>query len=302
MRTLAVVYNPRSGAATASDSNGAVEHQLTEMFTRRGIDPVLVQFDPQRVGDDVQSLIAHAPDAVIAAGGDGTITSVATQLIGKGVPLGVLPLGTMNVLAVDLGLPADPEAALGALLAGEVRPIDVMRVNGTPFLCASAIALLPHLGRLRERTRGRSGWRMAKMLVRGVEILRRFPRIRLHVVVDGREHVVRTRALVVSNNPFSSEPAPFPKRASLDSGQLGIYVIRDRSRWDLVMLATKLRDGSWLRDRRLRTYFGAEAQVHTSGLGLVSVMNDGEAIQLEMPLRYEIEPKALAVLSPAATR
>jgi diacylglycerol kinase family enzyme len=105
--------------------------------------------------------------------------------------------------------------------------------------------------------------------------------------------------MVVSNNPLSPRPGP-PGRDRLDTGRLVVYLTQARTRWDLLGLAAKLPTGTWLTDRRLRTYEGESVQVHTSQLTMMSVMNDGEIVQLEVPLRYEIEPRALAVLAPGA--
>jgi diacylglycerol kinase family enzyme len=306
VRKIAVVYNARSGALS-SDSEPPLEDRLSDLLARHGVDPVLVPFEPSTVREDVHTLLAGTPppDAVIVAGGDGTVRSVAAHILGSDVPLGVLPMGTMNVLARDLGVPEDLESALDALLTAPVQLIDVARVNGELFLCSSALAMMPHLGRIRERARGAPGWQQPRWWARGLRIWRRYPRMRLHVIVDGNEHQVRTRAMVVSNNPLSSRPASglsarLPGRDRLDTGRLVVYVIRDRTRWDLLSLAAKLPDGSWLTDRRLSSYEGSTVQVRSSQVGVMSVMSDGEVVQLPMPLRYELVPRALAILTPRA--
>lgn len=296
VRKIAVIYNARSGAL-ASDS-GTPAERVNDLFARRGISTELKEFEPATVGDDVRALLGHAPDAVIVAGGDGTIRSVAERLVQTDVPLGVLPAGTMNVLARDLGIPTELEAAADALVGAPVQRIDVASVNGKPFLCSSALAMMPHLGRVRERARGQSAWPLLRLVVRAIRIVRRYPRMRLRIVVDGYERTVRTSAIVVSNNPLSTQPAPKLGRERLDSGQLVAYATRDRTRWDLVAIGAKLMDGTWQNDRRVRTYEGATVEVHSSKLRLTSVMSDGETDQLTMPLRYEIQPRALAVLAP----
>jgi diacylglycerol kinase family enzyme len=325
---VAIVYNARSGAlmsdaaksgvassGEAADAQTAadqapddqapdaetlkqVEDRLVELCTRRGLEPVLCAFDPSTLADDIRTLLAAQPDAIIVAGGDGTVRSVAEHLVHGEVPLGVLPAGTMNVLAVDLGVPDELEPALDAVVAAPVKMIDVARVNGELFLCSSALAMIPHLGRIRERARGAIGLPLVRWLARGVRIFRRYPRMRLRIEVDDRGYDVSTLAMVVSNNPVSTRPAPIPGRERIDTGRLAAYVTRDRTRWDLVAIAAKLRDGTWLDDARMRTYEGRAVEVSGAHLGVMTVMNDGEVIQLPMPLRYEIEPRALAVLAP----
>lgn len=299
MKRVAVVYNARSGAllARAEESPHA---QLTSLFEQAGVEAELRAFDPERLGADVRELLATGPDAMIVAGGDGTVRAVAERMPGSDVPLGVLPAGTMNVLARDLGIPVDLARAVDALRTAPVRRIDVATVNGRPFLCSSMLALMPHLGRLREGARGKPGPGTLRLIERALRLVRRYPRLRLVVTVDGREHRVRTRAVVVSCNPLAAGPAPMPGRDRLDAGTLAVYVTRDRTRWDLLLIATKLFDGSWQRDERIRAYEGKTVEVRSSKPALTSVMSDGEIAQLVMPLQFAIQPGALAVLMPGA--
>jgi diacylglycerol kinase family enzyme len=276
------------------------EERLTDLFGRRGVAAQVRAFDPETLAADVRELLADQPDALIVAAGDGTVRAVAERLLDTDVPLGILPAGTMNVLARDLGVPNDLDGAVEALLTAPVERIDVATVNDLPFLCSSTLAMMPHLGRLRERARGRRGLGRWRLVGRGVRLVRRYPRMRLTIVVDEQEYRGRTRAVVVSVNPLAAGPSPMPGRERLDAGRLAVYVTRDRTNRDLVAVATKLFHGSWQQDRRIRKYEGKTVQVESTDLALMSVMSDGEIAQLSMPLRYEIKPRALAVLAPGA--
>ncbi len=294
-----MVYNVRSGALLAR-AKESPEERLTELFGRRGVTAELRAFDPRTVATDVRELLAGGPDALIVVGGDGTVRSIAERTLGSDVPLGILPAGTMNVLARDLRVPDDLDRAVEALLAAPVNRIDVATVNGQPFLCSSTLAMMPHLGRLRERARGRFGLGALRLLGRALRLVWRYPRMRLTIVVDEQAYEVRTRAAVVSCNPLSAGPSPMPGRERLDAGTLAVYVSRDRTNWDLVAVAAKLLHGTWQKDDRIQAYEGKTVQVRSSRLALMSVMSDGEITQLSMPLRYEIQPRALAVLAPGA--
>lgn len=296
-----MVYNARSGALLAQTGQSP-EDWLVEVFGRRGVTAQLCAFAPDTIAADVRRLVAAEPDAVIVAGGDGTVASVAQHMLGSEVPLGVLPAGTMNVLARDLGVPDDLEGAIAALLTAPVDRIDVATVNDRPFLNSSTLAMMPHLGRLRERARGRLGLSAVRLLGGALRLVRRYPRMRLTIVIDGREHQARTRAAVVSCNPLAAGPAPIPGRPRLDTGRLAVYVAHDRTNWDLLAVAAKLMRGTWQQDERVQVYEGKTVEVISPGLGLTSVMSDGEVVQLTTPLRYEIQPRALAVLAPGAAR
>jgi diacylglycerol kinase family enzyme len=298
VKHVAVVYNARSGALL-SGRGDSPEERLTELFGRHGVSARLQAFDPATVAEDVRDLLAdEGPDALIVAGGDGTVRTVAGQLTGSSVPLGILPAGTMNVLARDLGIPLDLDAATAALLAAPAQKIDVAAVNGEPFLCHSTLAMMPHLGRLRERARGSLGWRTLRLVGKATRILWRYPRKQLTVVVDGARHVVRTRAIVVSSNPLSTGQSRRFGRERLDTGVLMVYVAQDKTNWDLLAVARKLFDGTWQQDERLQTYQGQTVEILSPTLTLMSVMSDGEIEQLGLPLKYEIRPRALAVLAP----
>lgn len=294
-RKIAVIYNERSG-----QQGQPVSAQLKDLLAEQGVEFELHEFDPGRVGALVLGVLDSSPDAVLAAGGDGTVTSVAQHLVGTSVPLGVLPMGTMNVLARDLGVPEKLDEAVPAVLSAPTHSIDVARVNDRLFLCSTVLAVLPHLGRIRERARSAPGHTVLQLVARTFQTLRTYPRMRLSLTVDGTSHEVRTRAVVVSNNPLSEGPAPMPGRGQLDTGKLAVYVARDRTRWDLAGIATKVMLGSWKQAKRLRMYDGESVRIDFDGLGMMSVMTDGEVIQLTLPLQFELAPRALAVLMPGA--
>ncbi|MFC7624532.1 diacylglycerol/lipid kinase family protein [Microlunatus sp. GCM10028923] len=306
MDRVAVVYNPRAGAFL-SDREPPAE-RLAELFGRHGVTAALRPFDPVTVATDLRELLADDPQAVIVAGGDGTVRTVAARLEGSPVPLGVLPAGTVNVLAQDLGVPAELEAAVAALITAPVGRIDVASVNGLPFLCSSTLAMTPHLGRLRERLRGGAGWQTVPLLGRIARLLWRYPRMPLTVTVDGTEHSVKTRLIVVADNPLSTSK-PFHRRDRLDTGRLAVYVAADRGTlgrpagrrlWDLLVITARLLDGSWQQDQRVIALEGRAVEISSPTLSYMSVMSDGEISQLELPLRYEIRPSALTVLMPGS--
>lgn len=297
MEEVAVVYNARSGAFLSGRESPA--EQLTGLFGRHGVSVRLCAFDPATASADVRDLLADDPDAMIVAGGDGTVRTVAARLEGSPVPLGVLPAGTVNVLAQDLGVPVELEAAVAALLTAPVRKIDVASVNGLTFLCSSTLAMTPHLGRLRERLRGGAGWQTVPLLGRAARLLWRYPRMPLTVTVDGTAHAVRTRLIVVSDNPLSASKT-FHRRDRLDTGRLAVYVAEGRTLWDRLVITARLLDGSWQQDRRVVALQGRRVEISSPTLAFMSVMSDGEISQLELPLRYEVHPAALAVLMPGS--
>ncbi len=220
----------------------------------------------EAVGDGAKSLAV--------AGGDGSVAAVAAVAVERDLPLVVVPTGTLNHFARDLGLDlARPLRALDAFDAGHERRVDVGRINGRPFINNVSLGIYADLVHRRERHRARrqtlAGARALWRTVRG--------RRALHVRIDGRS--VSARVVLVANNAYELDLFDVGARASLDEGRLYVYAARG---W---------LPGTW--DER-----SGERFVLDPGSARVAVAVDGEPLELEAPLEFTIEPKALRVLLP----
>ncbi len=132
---------------------------------------------------------AERPDVLVAAGGDGTLTAVAAALVDTEIVLGVLPLGTLNHFAKDLGIPLELEGAAGTIVAGRTTRIDVGEVNGRVFVNNSSIGLYPEIVADRERQQrrlGRGKW--PALAWASWAALRRYPFLDVTLRIDGTEH------------------------------------------------------------------------------------------------------------------
>ena len=297
MHRVAVVINARAGGLLGRE-NAAEE--VAAHLAAAGLDPVII---PEHPGADLLTrldrAVAEGADAVIIGGGDGSIAAAAQRLAGTGTALGILPCGTMNLLAKDLRIPLELEAAAETLARGTVRAIDVAEVNGHVFLCNSVIGLPAALGRHREKHRG-AGGPLAWLRI-GVAALRGFWRyrpLRLTVEMPGAPtRTLRLRALAVANNAYAEAPGMLFTRERLDRGELVLYLAHRFGAWWAVRMLLGMALGDWrgnadLDERRMtRVTIG-------SGRGALRVMNDGEGVLLMPPLRYAIRPQALKVIVP----
>ena len=244
--------------------------------------------------------IAAGAAMVIAGGGDGTVNAVAGALAGSDAVLGVLPLGTFNHYARDLGMPQELHAAAAALAAATPRRLDIAEVNGHRFLNHSSLGYYSQV--VRERAEPRVRTRLAKVAVTLAAAVRLLGKYRLSEVsleVDG-ERLARTTPLVfVSNNPGAMHLFNFGQRTQLDTGQLLVFVHRSTSRAAVLrtLLYAALRDireddryDHWLTPE-LRVEYGERRRP-------VSVYLDGELLRLAPPLRYRILPGRLNVAVP----
>ena len=139
MRVHAVINRKAGSALGYSVEQLASEAEAA--FLAAGHEIAIDVVEPEDMEAALDKAVASAPDILVAGGGDGTIRSAASRLLGSGIALGILPLGTVNRLAHDLHIPAEPRAASHALASGGYREIDVAEVNGEIFLCNSMLGL-----------------------------------------------------------------------------------------------------------------------------------------------------------------
>ncbi|RNE91259.1 diacylglycerol kinase [Marichromatium sp. AB31] len=297
-----VVANRASGSAAALAAVDLLRQRLSEQGRR--VDELALVAG--RVEEMLRAALSGVTyQAIYVAGGDGTVLAVVEALAGRSVPIAIIPCGTMNWTARDLGIPLDPEAAIDALRDAEVRHIDLGRVNGKPFLCACMVGFGSLLARWRERerARGNSPWVLwPKLVWRGLSLIQRYRHLRLRLRTAERHERLRARALVVTANLIDDRPGPVPRRPRLDAGQLGLYAVRDASGVELMRLGMRLMLGTWQQDDALLATSASHAEIGVGRRRAVSVMCDGERVRLRTPLRFTLERATVAVLVPRAGR
>jgi diacylglycerol kinase family enzyme len=259
-----LLVNPRSGDARPSAD------ELRDEAVRRGVRVHLLGD-----GDDLARIAREADaDALGMAGGDGSLAPVAAVAIERGLPLVVIPFGTRNHFARDVGIDRDdPVAALDAFTAGRERRVDIGRVNGQPFLNNVSLGAYARLVHRRETHRRR---REALARLRALLLLAR-DHEPLGLAVDGDP--VETHVALVANNDYQLDLFSIGERERVDEGRLHLY------------LAHGLLPGSW--EER-----DGERFVIDSRRGRLRAAIDGEPAALETPLEFTVEPGALRVLLP----
>jgi diacylglycerol kinase family enzyme len=240
-------------------------------------------------------------DAIVVGGGDGSIQTVAGVLAGSGVPLGILPLGTLNHFARDLRIPLAVEAAVDTIATGFTRLVDLGEVNGEIFINNSSIGIYPYLVIERERSRRHgqlSKW-LASILA-APQVLRHLPFFRLRIRVMSDAELIRSPCVFVGNNAYHLALPAFGRRERLDGGELCLYAARTQSRLALFWLACRSILGFVDYARDLRIFKGGTAQIGALRHWLL-VAIDGEVKTMRSPLHYRSRPGTLRVFAPAAT-
>lgn len=296
-RRVVLVANVAAGSLV---DGGLTPEALRERLESAGLE-VVAEPRPDAPLPERLAAAAEAPgiDAVAVAGGDGTLACAAQALTGQDIPLGILPLGTMNLLAKDLGVPVDLDAAIAVLAQGHVRAIDAGEVNGHVFLINSVLGMPARMARHREAKRGRMGLldmvRMAAGLLRH---LGRYPRDRALLTLGGETRRVRFRTLAVVCGDYREGVGQVLSRAGVDGGHFTLYLVETLSAARLVRLGLGFAIGEWRRLPELERHETDALTLDARGRA-VRVMNDGEVVLIAPPLRYRLRPGSLRVLVPA---
>lgn len=294
MKVVAIV-NSDGGTVRRGGLDAATLHR---MFQEAGIEAD-VRFVPgEQVDANAREAVRSGVDAVVAGGGDGTIRCVASHLAGGTLPLGVLPLGTLNHFARDLGIPVEIPDAVRLIAEGEARSLDLGEVNGQVFVNNSILGLYPPVVKVRDRERQekqRGKWLATFSAV--AKVLPKHPLLRVRIQADGLDLVRETRFLFVGNNEYEMNAFTYSARSRLPSGDLHLYVARTPGRLGMIglLLLGLVRDLKTTEYVECRTLPGFTIETRERSM---PVYLDGEVMVLETPLRYRTRPGALRVLLP----
>jgi diacylglycerol kinase family enzyme len=296
---VTVVVNSKGG--TVAGSAASPEDMVAQAFADAGIDADIRVPAADQLATCLDEAAQDATtDAMVVGGGDGTVSLAASAAVRHGKTLGVLPLGTLNHLARDAGIPPDLPGAVAVIAGGHVETVDVAEVNGELFVNNSSVGLYPLMVREREaqqRNLGRS--KRFAMLVASVRALRHFGRRRLTIRIAGREHPITTPLLFVGNNCYDISLFSLGRRARLDGGTLCLYALLARSRWQLIGMALRGLVGRLDQQSDFISVNDISEAEIASERPALTVALDGEVRSLETPLHYKIKPRVLSLLMPA---
>lgn len=295
MNDITVVVN----AASGTGHTGEWATALAEKFRACGLDPdITLAHSGDEVAQTVQRALAAGALIIVAGGGDGTISEVASALVGTSSILGILPLGTLNHFAKDLGIPLELDEAIRHIAAGHAISVDTGEVNGKVFINNSSLGLYPDIVRAREKQQqrlGRGKWLAfcwACMMA-----LRRFPFLHVRLSMDGEQHVRRTAFVFIGNNAYVMEGFNIGARECLNAGQLSLYVSHHTGRFGILRLAIGALFGRLRQAKDFDVVSTKEILIETHHRRM-RVATDGEVTVMETPLQYRIRPASLRVLVP----
>jgi YegS/Rv2252/BmrU family lipid kinase len=289
-----VVLNPVAGSCSADDVRQALQQHLGE----HAYSDVYETTGDEDVAAIVRAQLAHAPAIVVAAGGDGTISEVAEALIGTSVPLGIIPVGTANVFARELGIPLDLDGAC-ALLSNldSTTSVDAMKVDEQYYVLQIGIGIDSLMIRDTDRQAKRRFGRAAYLWTAFTRLIGYQP-VRFTIVADGTRTRPRASQVLIANGgvlgvaPFRWGPHIRP-----DDGKIDVCIVSARTAIDYLGLLWHTLVGQQRRDRNVR-YLAATRSIAISADHPLPIQADGEIIG-ETPLQIEVVPHALKVIVPA---
>lgn len=292
VRKIGIIINATAGSARGEE----LASEISAIFERNGMQAQIEIANGKQVAASARTMRDESYDLIVAAGGDGTVSSVAAQIVGCDVTLGVLPLGTLNHFARDLGVPLNIEEAAAAICSGEVRVVDVASVNDRVFINNSSLGLYADQVRLRQVWRKRIG-RWPALILASIVTLARFRFLRVTARFNGKSVSRRCPLILISNNEYKLEPGNLTERKQLDGRALGIYLLRDGGRAGLLRITLhsfrhKLEEAASFENDT------ASEIIITMKQKRIHVALDGELCKLNSPLRYVSIPGSLRVVAP----
>ncbi len=295
VRGISVILNQGSGLDPDADPGAEIEAAFAADGGRVRLERVGRGEDP---GVRARQAAARG-DTLVAAGGDGTVSAVATAAVEADATFGVLPTGTLNHFAKDIGIPADVPEAVRIILAGHVRRLDAGEVNGRLFINNSSIGIYPRMVGEREAEHRHGMQKRPAFALAMVRTWWRYRPLSGRLLIDGQTRVVRTPFVFIGNNEYCLEGLRLGARSALDAGQLSVVVAPDCGRLEILALPLRALVGRLQADENVAVGLAREVVVELRRRK-VRVALDGEITTLRTPLRYRIRPGVLRAIVPAA--
>ena len=292
-KRVRLFVNPKSGEGKATPE------RLVALFAARGVEAAVTRV---QAGIAPETFCNDDPEvAWVAAGGDGTVRSVAEAVRGTGRAFGALALGTLNHFARDLGLPLEVEAGVAGVCQDATVAVDVAELEcggggKLTFVNNSSLGAYPAMVMDRERMKkaGRNKW--ASLLVASVKAFVRFRCLTVTFCVDGESRKCTTPFLFVGNNEYCLDGARLGRREHVDRGELSLYLAPGASRGTMLRFMVAAAAGRLKALPEFMEYRTTEFTVEARRGKRLRVALDGEVRRLVGPLKYRIWAGALRVL------
>ncbi len=289
-----VVVNARAGTVLEAGAE-AFQARIIAAFEAHGCAAEVKLVHPREL-DDALALAIGEDDAIpVIAGGDGTINGVLPILLKAGKPVGVLPLGTVNVLGRDLGLHGTLEHQIEALCKGSPVTMDVGALNERLFHSLSGMGFFSLMAREREQARRRFPFSRAIAFAFAATRSILFTRaITVDIRIGGERQVVQADAVLVTINRFDGAEW---RRDRLDGGVFEVHVLKAGGLLSRCKAALSIVSGGWRRSANLTSFTGDSVTLTRRDKRRGHITFDGEVERKAGPLTYKLLPKAIQLIA-----
>ena len=272
--------------------------EICEALEAGGVPARVEILDGRGIVQRTKEAVEEGADILIVGGGDGSVSAAAGALAGSDTALGILPLGTLNHFARDLGIPLKLADAAALIAKSKTRRIDVAEVNGRIFVNNSAVGLYPLMVIDRDLQRKRLGRsKRLAMFVASARTLARFNHYRLTLTVNDEQSRVDTPLLFVGNNDYRIDLGAPGRRESLEDGRLSVFVMRKKTRRGLIAASIRALFNRTRPDDMVQLE-GVERLLVQSRRSHLVISVDGEVESVNPPLDYRVRKGALKVIAP----
>ena len=296
-----VLSNPRSGDHDAQETRELLAAVFRE--AGRAFEFVPISGPDALASACKQAAVRASKDGgvLVAVGGDGTINTVAQAALAQGCPLGVIPQGTFNYFARDHGIPQDAQEAARALVDAQAQPVQVGRLNDRLFLVNGSLGLYPQLLQDREAFKeqlGRRRW--VAVLAALVTVFEWRRQLALEIELEGERIAVRTPTLFVGNNRLQLERIGIEAQtvARVGEGRLAAIVLQPIGTWAMLGLALRGAMGRLGEAGQVRSFAFRSVTIRRRSVRRIKVATDGEVHWMRPPLRFEVSPEPLLLMTP----
>lgn len=296
MKRTAVVINKEAG--TASSAGQDVIEKISSQFEYHKIKAEFFLTEGSEIKARVRSLIPMGFDIITIAGGDGTLNSGASILSGTEIPMGILPMGTLNHFAKDLDIPLGIEGAVMTIAQGTPQKVDIGEVNGKIFINNSSVGLYPRAVKFRDRHIEKlGGGKWLAMILASLTVFTHFPLFNIKLETDDDSLIRHTPFVFIGNNEYKLDLFNLGKRESIRGGKLSIYTAHCKGRWSMLRIALLALFNRLDQAKNFDLQFTENLRLE-SRRKVVEVSLDGEVIHMAPPLNYRIRPLELTVILP----
>jgi diacylglycerol kinase family enzyme len=288
---IAVVRNPGSG--TALD-----KAELENALRNAGVNAVIFDIPRGSGFKEWIDRVVAGHDVIAAAGGDGTVSTIAAGVARGNKILAIIPSGTLNHFARDAGIPTELDQAVAIIRNGQPRAVDHGTVNDQFFLNNVSLGNYPRMVKERDALESRGRSHRVAGLIAIAQTWWRLGSLGVTITVDDQTLTRRSPFILAGNGCYSLSGFALGKRENISDGCLSLYVAPQAGRFGTLSLPMRALVGSLERYEQFETFTAKEISIASRHHRRILTAVDGELIELQSPLRLVIKPRGLKVLMP----